>query len=287
MITIIQRPDISLKLRQLNISANNIDFNDLTLLLRQCQSTLEILKLRFTISYIIDGRILELFKQSLNQFCFYFFCHSLEDLSISLDDLLSSFQSSLWLHDQSVMFFTNSFYQTYTIVPPPYHCRRFSCSLIDEFLNYRLNNPHEDIKMPRIKRIFLNDQQQPIYTYQFFRVLKSIFINLQILESGSNFHLINSSKADVKLSTVYTLIKVTNQDHQNVKRIIKLLPKLRHLFIVLASTNDFYSTEAQEQNKYHHLQEIIIYFQPNQRIQLDDDFKNRVKPVYSNAKISS
>ena len=275
------------------ISANDIDFNDLHLLLLQCQSTLEILKLRLKIDYIIDGRMLEPLKRSLKQFYFYFFCHSLDDSSIYADDLLASFQTSLWLHDQSVMFFTNSFYQTCTIVSPPYDCRNFNCSLTNEFLNYRLNNRQEEFKMPRIKRIFLNDKQQPVYTDRFFQVLKSIFINLQILEIGSNFHLIkndddkdNSWKEDATLSTARTLIIVNNQDHLNVKRLFKLLPNLYRLVIdydlLVASTCDLYSVERQEQ-----LQEILIHFQPNQHIELDDDFRNRVKLVYGKAKILS
>ncbi|CAF4250958.1 unnamed protein product [Rotaria sp. Silwood2] len=289
--------DLRLKLRQLIISANDIDFTDLYLLLRQCQSTLEILKLRFKIDYIIDGRMLEPLKRSLKQFYFYFFCHSLDDSSVNADDLLSSFQTSLWLHDQSVMFFTNSFYQTYTIVSPPYDCKKFNCSLTNEFLNYRLNNRQEKFKMPRIKRIFLNDKQQPVYTDRYFQVLKSIFINLQIIEIGSNFHLIdndgnnNSWKEDAKLSTVRTLIIVNNQDHLNVKRLFKLLPNLYRLIIdydlLVASTYDLYSVERQEQYQCQQLQEILIHFQPNQHIELDDDFKNRVKLIYGEAKILS
>jgi hypothetical protein len=233
--------------------------------------------------------MLEPLKKSLKKFYFYFFCHSFDDLSIDADDLLSSFQTPIWLHDQSVMFFTNSFYQTYTIVSPPYDCRNFNCSLTNEFLNYQLNNRQEEIKMPRIKRIFLNDKQQPIYTDRFFHVLKSIFINLQILEIGSNFHLIdndNSSKEDAKLSTVRTLIIVNNQDHLNIKRLLRFLPNLYRLVVdydlLVASTYDLYTIEKQVQ-----LQEILINFQPNQHIELDDDFKNRVKLVYGNAKILS
>ncbi|CAF1145255.1 unnamed protein product [Rotaria sordida] len=271
---------LQLKLRQLIISANDIDFYDLNLLLRQCQSTLEILKLRLKIDYIIDGRMLESWKRSLKQFYFYFFCHSLDGSSIDADDLLSSFQTSLWLHDQSVMFFTNSFYQTYTIVSPPYDCRNINCSLTNEFLNYQLNNRQVELKMPRIKRIFLNDKQE------------------SILEIGSNFHLIdnydnnnNSWKEDAKLSTVHTLIIVNNQDHLNVKRLFKLLPNLYRLHIdydlLVASLYDLYSIERQEKYQYQHLQEILIHFQPNQHIELDDDFKNRVKLVYGKAKILS
>jgi len=284
--------NLSLKLQKLIISANDIDFNDLNLLLRQCQSTLEILKLRFKIDYIIDGRMLEPLKRSLKQFYFYFFCHSLDNSSVYTDDLLTSFQTPLWLHDQSVMFFTNSFYQTCTIVSPPYDCQHFNCSLTNEFLNYRLNNRQKEFKMPRIKRVFLNDKQQSVYTNRFFQLLKSIFINLQILEIGSHFHLIdnddskNSSQEDAKLSTVRTLIIVNNQDHFNVKRLFKLLPNLYRLVIdydlLVASTYDLYSVERQEQ-----LQEILIHFQPNQHIELDDDFKNRVKLVYGKAKILS
>ncbi|CAF4746915.1 unnamed protein product [Rotaria sp. Silwood1] len=288
---------LSLKLRQLIISANDIDFYDLNLLLRQCQSTLEILKLRFKIDYIIDGRMLEPWKRSLKQFYFYFFCHSLDESSVDANDLLSSFQTPIWLHDQTVMFFTNSFYQTYTIVSPPYDCRNFNCSLTNEFLNYRLNNRQAEFKMPRIKRVFLNDKQEPVYTDRFFQVLKSIFINLQILEIGSSFHLIdngdntNSWKKDAKLSTVHTLIIVNNQDHLNVKRLFKLLPNLYRLVIdydlLVASIYDLYSMERQEQYQYNQLQEILIHFQPNQHIELDDDFKNRVKLVYGKAKILS
>ncbi|CAF3709236.1 unnamed protein product [Rotaria sp. Silwood1] len=288
---------LSLKLRQLIISANDIDFYDLNLLLRQCQSTLEILKLRFKIDYIIDGRMLEPWKRSLKQFYFYFFCHSLDESSVDANDLLSSFQTPIWLHDQTVMFFTNSFYQTYTIVSPPYDCRNFNCSLTNEFLNYRLNNRQAEFKMPRIKRVFLNDKQEPVYTDRFFQVLKSIFINLQILEIGSSFHLIdngdntNSWKKDAKLSTVHTLIIVNNQDHLNVKRLFKLLPNLYRLVIdydlLVASIYDLYLMERQEQYQYNQLQEILIHFQPNQHIELDDDFKNRVKLVYGKAKILS
>ncbi|CAF1228152.1 unnamed protein product [Adineta steineri] len=289
---------LQLKLRQLIISANDIDFNDLNLLLRQCQSTLEILKLRLKIDYIIDGRMLEPLKRSLKQFYFYFFCHSLADPSVNLDDLLSSFQTSSWLQDQSVMFFTNSFYQTYTIVSPPYNCHNFNCSLTNEFLNYRLNNRHEDMKMPRIKRIFLNDKQQPMYTIRFFTMLQFIFINLQILEIGSSFHLMEnddnnnySCKTDTKLTTVHTLIIVNNQDHLNVKRLFRLLPNLYRLVIdydlLVASIYDLHSVERQEKYQYQQLQEILIHFQPNQHIELDDDFKNRVKLVYGEAKILS
>ena len=46
--------------------------------------------------------------------------------------------------------------------------------------------------MPRIKQIFLNDKQQPEYTYRFLQMLKSIFINLQISEIRSSFHLIDN-----------------------------------------------------------------------------------------------
>lgn len=281
---------LQLKLREFIISANDINFNDLNLLLQQCQSTLEILRLRFKISYMIDGRMLEPLKRSLKQFYFYFFCHSLDDSSIDTNDLLLSFQTPVWLHDQSVMFFTNSFYRTYTIVSPPYNCRNFNCSLTNEFSNYQLNRPQEELKMPRIKRVFLNDKQQPMYTDRFFQVLKSIFINLRILEIGSNFHLIdnnNSWKEDAKLSTVHTLFIVNNQDHLNVKRLFKLLPNLCRLVIdydlLVASIYDVYSIEYQ----YQQLQEILIHFQPNQHIELDDDFKNRVKFVYGNAKILS
>jgi hypothetical protein len=241
--------------------------------------------------------MLEPLKRSLKQFYFYFFCHSLGDSSVYADDLLLSFQTPLWLHDQSVMFFTNSFYQTCTIVSPPYNCRNFNCSLTNEFLNYRLNNRQEEVQMARIKRVFLNDKQQPMYTDRFFQVLKSIFINLQILEIGSNFHLIenddnkNSWKEDVKLSTVRTLIIVNNQDHLNVKRLFKLLPNLYRLVIdydlLVASTYDLYSIERQEQYQYQQLQEILIHFQPNQHIELDENFKNRVKLVYGKAKILS
>ncbi|CAF3757750.1 unnamed protein product [Adineta steineri] len=277
---------LKLKLRQLIISANDIDFSDLNLLLRQCQSTLEILKLRLKIDYIIDGRMLEPLKRSLKQFYFYFFCHSLADPSVNVDDLLSSFQTSSWLQDQSVMFFKNSFYQTYTIVSPPYNCHNFNCSLTNEFLNYRLNNRHEDMKMPRIKRIFLNDKQQPMYTIRFFTMLQFIFINLQILEIGSSFHLMEnddnnnySCKTDTKLTTVHTLIIVNNQDHLNVKRLFRLLPNLYRLVIdydlLVASIYDLHSVERQEKYQYQQLQEILIHFQPNQHIELDDDFKNR------------
>lgn len=287
--------NLSLKLRELIISANDFDFYDLNLLLEQCQSTLEILKLRFKIDYIIDGQMLEPWKRSLKKFYFYFFCHSLDASSIFEEDLLSSFQTPIWLHDQSVMFFRNSFYQTYTIVSPPSDCRKFNCSLANEFLNYQLNNRQEQLKMPRIKRIFLNDKQQSLYADQFFQVLKSIFINLKILEIGSNFHLIenkdNSSKEDAKLFSVRTLIIVNNQDHLNVKHLLKLLPHLYRLEIdydlLVTNTYDSYSIERQEQYQYPQLQEILIHFQPNQYIELDDDFKNRVKLVYSNAKILS
>jgi hypothetical protein len=139
--------------------------------------------------------------------------------------------------------------------------------------------------MSRIKRIFLNDKQQSVYTDRFFQVLKSIFINLQIVEIGSDFHLIdnNSWKEDAKLSTVRTLIIVNNQDYHNVKYLFKLLPNLYRLVIdydlLVAS---LYSIERQEQ-----LQEILIHFQPNQHMDLDDDFKTRVKLVYGKAKILS
>jgi hypothetical protein len=146
--------------------------------------------------------------------------------------------------------------------------------------------------MPRIKRVFLNDKQQPVYTDRFFQVLKSIFINLQILEIGSHFHLIdnddnkNSWKEDAKLSTIRTLIIVNNQDYLNVKRLFKFLPNLYRLVIdydlLVASIYDLDSVERQEQ-----LQEILIHFQPNQHIELDDELKNRVKLVYGNAKILS
>jgi hypothetical protein len=165
--------------------------------------------------------------------------------------------------------------------------------LTNEFLNYRLNNRQEDLKMPRIKRVFLNDKQQPVYTDRFFQVLKSIFINLQILEIGSHFHLIdnNSWKEDAKLFTVHTLIIVNNQDHLNVKRLFKLLPNLYRLVIdydlLVASTDDLYSVEREEQYQYQQLQEILIHFQPNEHIDLDDDFKTRMKLVYGKAKILS
>jgi hypothetical protein len=280
--------NLPLKLRQLIISANDIDFNDLNLLIRQCQLTLEILKLRLKIDYIIDGRMLEPLKRSLKQFYFYFFCHSLDHSSVYEDDLLLSFQTPLWLHDQSVMFFTNSFYRTCTIVSPPSDCQKFNCSLTNEFLNYRLNNRQEDLKMLRIKRVFLNDKQQPGYTDRFFQGLKSVFINLQILEIGSDFHLSDNNdwKEDAKLCTVHTLIIVNNQDHLNVKRLFQLLPNLYRLVIdydlLVASTDDFYSMGKQEQ-----LQEILIHFQPNQHIDLDENFKARVKLVYGKAKILS
>lgn len=279
------------------LSANDINFDDLHLLLKQCQSTLEILKLRLKIDYIIDGKMLEPLKKSLKEFYFYFFCHSLDGSPISEDQLLSSFQTSSWFNDQLVMFFRNSFYHTYTVVSPPSYCRAFNCSLTNEFLNYRLNNPSEVLKMPKIKRIFLNDKQQPLYTDQVFQVLKSVFIRLRILEIGSNFHFIentnenNSFEEDKKLSTVHTLIIVNNQIHFNVKRLLKLLPNLSRLVIdydlFVAHMDDCYSLSKQELSQYERLQEILIHFQPNQHIQLDDHFKNRVKLIYTNAKILS
>jgi hypothetical protein len=234
--------------------------------------------------------MLEVLKQSLKQFYFYFFCHSLENSLINADDLLLSFNTPLWLHDQSVMFFSNSFYQTYTIISPPYDCRNFNCSLTNEFINYRLNNRCEGLKMPRIKRIFLNDKQQPVYTHKFFQMLKSIFLNLRILEIGSNFHFMdneNSCREDTKLSSVHTLIIVTNQDHLNVKYLLKFLPNLYRLVIdydlLIASLDDFYPTERQKQQ----FQEILIYFQPNQHIELDDNFKDRIELIFGNVKILS
>jgi predicted MPP superfamily phosphohydrolase len=134
--------------------------------------------------------------------------------------------------------------------------------------------------MPGIKRIFLNDKQQPEYTDRFFQNLKSIFTNLRILEIGSNFHLIdnNSLNYDAQLSTVHTLIIVNNQDHRNVHCLFKLLPNLYRLVIdydLLVA-----SMERQEQ-----LQEILIHFQPNQHIDLDEDFKMKLKVIYRKAKI--
>ncbi|UJR16453.1 hypothetical protein I4U23_003355 [Adineta vaga] len=160
--------------------------------------------------------MLEPWKRFLKQFYFYFFCHSLGDSIVDTDVLLSSFQTSLWSPDQLVMFFTNSFYQTCTIVSPPFDCRSFNCSLTNEFINYRLNNPYNALKMPRIKRIFLNDKQKSVFTKRYFQILKSVFINLQILEIGSSFHLNDNSDwkdDDPKLLTVHTLIIVNNQDY--------------------------------------------------------------------------
>ncbi|CAF1450350.1 unnamed protein product [Adineta ricciae] len=278
---------LSLKLQRLIMSANDIDFHDLNLLIQQCRTTLNVLKLHLKIDYIIDGQMLEAWKGSLKEFYFYFFCHSLGDAFVDPNTLLSSFQTSTWLRDQTVMFFTNSFYRTCAIVSPPSHCRSFNCSLTNEFLNYRVNNQYLQLTMPRIKRIFLNDKQQPVYTNRFFRVFGSIFVNLQILEIGSNFHLADNENQhdDLKLPTVRTLIIVTNQDYLNVQRLLKLLPNLSRLVIdydlLVASTYDLsYTMENRNQ-----LQEILIYFQPNQHVELDDELKNRVKFVYGNAKI--
>lgn len=287
--------NLSLKLRKIFLCGNDIDFNDLNLLIEQCQLTLEILKLHLKIDYIINGYMLESWKKSLKEFHFYFFCHSLDISSISSDDLLLSFQTSIWLNNQFVMFFTNSFYQTYTIISPPYNCQKLNCSLTNEFINYRLNYySYEQLKMPQIKRIFLNDKQQSIYNDQFFKVLKSIFTNLQILEIGSNFHLIDNNtlwNEHEKLSTVHTLIIVNNQDHLNVKSLFKFLPNLSSLIIdydlLVACINHLYSIERQEQHQYPRLQEILIHFQPNQHIELDHNFKNRLKLLFNNVKILS
>ncbi|CAF0811488.1 unnamed protein product [Didymodactylos carnosus] len=282
---------LSLKLREFILSANDIHFSDICLLLKQCQSTLEILKIRFKIDYLIDGRMLEPFKRSLKQFYFYFFCHSLDDLSINALDLLSSFQTLAWSH-QPVMFFTNSFYQTYTLVSPPRDCQKFNCSLTNEFLNYYLNNRQEELKLPRITRLFLNDKQQPMYTYKFFRLLKTVFTNLQILEVGSSFELHNDNlENDVTLDTVRTLIITNNQDHCVVKHLFKLLPNLYRLAIdydlLINVTDELYFEQQQDKFQYTPLNEILIHFPPNQHTEITDDLKHKIKFSFKNAKILS
>jgi hypothetical protein len=97
----------------------------------------------------------------------------------------------------------------------------------------------------------------------------------------------NSCREDTKLSSVHTLIIVTNQDHLNVKYLLKFLPNLYRLVIdydlLIASLDDFYPTERQKQQ----FQEILIYFQPNQHIELDDNFKDRIELIFGNVKILS
>lgn len=229
--------------------------------------------------------MLKALQKSIKEFDFYFFCHSFDYSSISKNDLLLFFQTPLWF--QSVMFYTNWYYRTLTIVSPPNHWNSFNCSLTNEFENDYFNNRYEQLKMSRIKRIFLNDKQKPFYTNEFFHLIKSIFINLQILEIDFYFHLIDyqnnySSKEYPKWSTIHTLIIVNND---NVTPLFKLLTNLNHLVIdyhlLLTIIDNSYSIEQ-------HLQEIFIHFQPNKHIQLDNHFKDQIRRLYGlNARILS
>ena len=257
------------------LSGYDIDILDLNLLVQQCRSTLEIVRLNLKINYIIDGRILESWINNmlLKQLSFYFFCYSIDQTILinNRNDFLSSFQT------QPVMFFTNSFYQTCTIISPAYVCDKFNCSLTNEFLNYEVNYQFEQLTMPRIKRIFLNDRQQPIYTRKFFQLIKSIFLNLKILEIDSSFHLIDD--LHLELPTVRTLIIITNEDPLNIQYLLKSLPNITRLVI------DYDLFVSSPNNLHFSLQEILIHFKPNQHIQLTDDFKDQIKLVCGHAKL--
>ena len=272
------------------LSGNDIHLNDLILLFEQCQSTLNRLRLRFKIGYIVDGYLLETLKKRLKEFDFYLFCYSID--KYCSDDLLSSFQSPIWMKDQLVMFFSNSYYKTLTIISPPNHCRSLNCSITNEFLNYRLNNSNEQLKMSKMKRIFLNDKQKPLYNNQFFYSFKSIFVNLEIIEIGSHFHLIDNdenslSRKDWKLSSVNTLIIVNNDNYLNLQCLLKLFPNLVRLVIdyhlLCNYLNDSYSIDQQ----YDQLKEMLIHFKPNEHIYLNDQFKQRIQFTFQNAQILS